>query len=104
MRSNLSSSSHLSAVHILHGIFSEKEINIVLIFNRANKIRPVELLEIVLLGTNLIPDYQGVTATEVRHGPTIKLAACNIKEQGLIQLTSLALIELCLMLRNQCKV
>ena len=57
---------HLGTVHVLHGVLTEEEVNIILIFNGANKVRIVEMVEVVLFSSQLVTNDEGVRTTEVR--------------------------------------
>lgn len=56
---------HLATVHELHSLFSEKEIDMVLIFNGTNKIRTVQFFEVVLGSPELFLDDQGIRPRKV---------------------------------------
>ena len=71
------SSSYLPAVHELYCFFSEEEIDIVLILYGSNKVRPVEMFEIVLFCPQLVSYDQSVGPTEVSHSSAIQLSVLN---------------------------
>ena len=67
------SNSHLPTIHRLHGLLSEEEVDKVLVLDRVDKVGPVEVLVVVLLGPDLVLDHQGIGAREVGDGAGVEL-------------------------------
>ena len=57
---------HLGTVYVLHGVLTEEEVNVILIFNGANKVRIIEMVEVVLFSSQLVTNDESVRTTEVR--------------------------------------
>ena len=58
----------LAAVHELHGSLAEKEIHVLVVLQRADKVGGVEVHVVVLLGPQLVLDDQAVGGGEVGDG------------------------------------
>lgn len=64
----------LAKVHVLHGQFTEEEQHEAVAFNGAHKVWLIELLEIVLLGAQILAIDQWIPAREIGNRGAVQLA------------------------------